>query len=167
MELEKLLKKLKEIEPSREFTQQSKLVILATAQNKSKAIFDQPIWRWGVRFSGSLTLVSIFIILIVTGFSIRKTSNYDSLPGFDIKAIKAEAQAIDIQIKLTNLDYVESLITKNPIAGKIKTGTQKLGSSGISKELDAINDLVASSTNETGATTTVMGIDETLQVIAE
>ncbi len=166
MELEKILKTLKELEPSEEYTRQSKLVILATAQNKPKAIFNQPLWHWGIRFSGSLALVSVFIILILAGFSIRKTSNYDSLPGFDIKAIKAEAQAIDIQIRLTNLDYEESMVTKSTVS-KVKTGVVKKNVFGLNKELDTINNLVASSTDGAETTTTIMGIDEALQAVAQ
>lgn len=100
MNTQELIKKLKEILPGREYAENSKRTILAMEQYP----------RWS--FIGSLTeslgagvaivLAGALLILVMGGFS---SFNPFSLKSLDPAGLKAEAEAIDIQIRLSNLDY--------------------------------------------------------------
>lgn len=100
MNSQEFIKKLKEILPSREYADSSRRAILAAEQ--------YPKWT----FVGSLTeslstgvaivLAGALLVLVMGGFSSLNPFNLKSL---DPAGLKAEAEAIDIQIRLSNLDY--------------------------------------------------------------
>lgn len=100
MDLLKELKNLKNVSPDAEFLLRSKRDIL-----EPRVLARQ---FFGIDFTNSrmafatLGLVGIFVFGFVRLASPMKVAKVD--PG----ALKAEAQAIDIQIELTNLNYVDT-----------------------------------------------------------
>jgi len=100
MTSKEFIQKLKEILPGREYAESSKRAIFAVEQ--------YPKWS----FMGSLTeslstgvaivLAGALLIMVMGGFSSLSPFNLKSL---DPAGLKAEAEAIDIQIRLSNLDY--------------------------------------------------------------
>lgn len=114
MDLQKELKKLKDIHPSREYSSKSKLVILASEQFEPAQSFLKLFAISSARFGTALALTAVFIILVVGGFSANRAGD-DLISGLDLRGLRAEAQAIDIQIELTRIAYEEDTKTDKTI----------------------------------------------------
>ena len=103
-----LLKTLKTIEPDREYVARSRALIVEAAQPGRLP----HLW---VRFVQTLevgaafALLALFAVLFAGGglFTPLRTSSLDS------SSLRAEAQAIDIQIQLTNINYQATLQSAN------------------------------------------------------
>lgn len=107
MDLAKLLKQLKTIEADRDYTEKSRRLILASPRPANFGFWQIVLKHLAATVS--LTLTGILIFLILGGFSAWKTFSPLRVSSLDQAGLKAEAQAIDIQIQLTNLDYNEPL----------------------------------------------------------
>jgi len=103
MNIEKILKNLKDIEPDREYTKNSRLVILNTPQIKSVewSLFSYLFTRR--KIATVISLAAVFVVFILGG--LFGDSNPAGLTSLDSISLKAEAQAIDIQIRLAGLVY--------------------------------------------------------------
>ncbi len=118
MELEKILKEFKNIEPRAEFSKISRATILATAR-ATKKTWGQILWP-SLRFSTGALITGFVIVVIVGAFSTGINSRVP-LASLDPITLKAEAEAIDIQIQLTALGY------ENPLqAITLQTSTPNL-----------------------------------------
>jgi len=103
MDLLKILKQFKNIEPNRAFSETSRRAVLAQAE-------AMPAWSvkralFGILEAGTaVALAGFFIMLITGGFSGSRLApvQYSAI---DPQGLRAEAQAIDIQIQLANLNY--------------------------------------------------------------
>ena len=102
MELEKILKEFKNIEPRAEFSKISRATILATTRTPKKT-WAQILWP-SLRFSSGALITGFLIVIIVGAFSTGINSRVP-LASLDPITLKAEAEAIDIQIQLTALGY--------------------------------------------------------------
>lgn len=131
MELNELLKQFKKIESNHEYRSKSRAVVLASHQNARTQSSWKPFLISEGRFGASLVMTSIIIVALLGGFSIKTTPDSGSLPGLDLAGIKAEAQAIDIQIQLTSLNYQEYAKPKS---------TKAVGVAPIKKEKEVVND---------------------------
>lgn len=98
-----ILKKLQNIEPDREYSKRSRMVILSTSINEAPewSLFAYLFTRR--KIATALSLAAIFAVFILGG--LFGGGSYSNLPGLDPISLRAEAQAIDIQIKLTSLVY--------------------------------------------------------------
>ena len=111
MNLLELLKKLKEIEPDKHYTEKSRSVILSTPLVK-KLRYTSP-WLPQLKFIGAFSLASLIFFILLGGFSNSKFSAPLKLSNLDPTSLKAEADAIDIQIQITDIHYRESSPTTN------------------------------------------------------
>lgn len=111
MNLLKLLKKLKEIEPDKHYTEKSRSVILSTPLAK-KLKYASP-WLPQLKFIGAFSLASLIFFMLLGGFSNSKFSAPLKLSNLDPTGLKAEADAIDIQIQITDIHYRESSGAEN------------------------------------------------------
>lgn len=126
MNLENLLKQLNRIEPDPEYTRRSKIAILSSAQNDSKKTAWGLVWS-GIRFSTGAMVTGLVIVLLFVAFSAIKFSAPTPLAALDPITLKAEAEAIDIQIKLATLGY------ENPAILIGQTSTLKIAAGIINK----------------------------------
>ncbi len=152
MNSQEFIQKLKEILPGREYAENSKRVIFAVEQYP----------RWS--FIGSLTeslgtgvaivLAGAILIMVMGGFSSLSPFNLKSL---DPAGLKAEAEAIDIQIRLSNLDY-------NAFARVIseKKEVSTLAISSEDKTVDSNVKLTAAIEETTSSSTENVGVDDIL-----
>ncbi len=104
MQLEKLLKQLKTIEPDIRYTLRSREEILARQPKRGRWLA----WKevvYGIIQSGSaIALTGVIILLMGGAFSLRGIIAREG--GFlDRQSLQAEAQAIDIQIQLADVSY--------------------------------------------------------------
>ena len=142
MDLLQLLKQLNKIEPDPEYTRRSKLAILGLPENNQKRTAWGLVWS-SIRFSTGAMVTGLVIVLIFVAFSAIKFSSPTPLAALDPITLRAEAEAIDIQIQLATLGY------ENPTLLIEQTSTLKMAASNVDKISIKNNDL-----NE-AATTTV------------
>jgi len=115
MEVEKILKEFKRIEPRAEFSKISRATILATTRAPQKT-WGQILWP-SLRFSTGALITGFVIVVIVGAFSLTGINSRVPLASLDPITLKAEAEAIDIQIQLTALGY------ENPLQAINQTST--------------------------------------------
>lgn len=112
MDLEKLLKEFNKIEPDPDYTRRSRLAILGFHERDPKRTAWGLIWS-SIKFSTGTVITGLVIILIFVAFSVVEFSSPVSLTALDPITLRAEAEAIDIQIKLTALGYENPSILIN------------------------------------------------------
>lgn len=165
MNLPETLKQFKNISPDPAYQEKSKRAILAT-------IPHEPIsaWRIITRIfeTGIAVGLAVFFILVITGqFS---NTPYVSPVQFSVinpETLRAEAQAVDIQIQLAQVAYEET--TTTPTAALPGTSAAAL-----LKALSTIASSSASTTATTGGTSTstptstpAISIDQALKALSQ
>lgn len=115
----KLLRELKNIKADPDYTARSRVYFVAgTAEPAfARATADKParqlsVWQIlsrSFQTSSAIVLTGILMLMALGGFSAWQFFSPVKLASLDPAGIRAEAQAIDIQIKLTDLNYAESL----------------------------------------------------------
>jgi len=149
MNIYDFLKQLNKIEPDKNYSLISKSKIL----NEDKA----PIFGFNVlkqiTFSVAFSFVFIFIIFGISFLFGKLYPNFSALnPG----SIKAEAEAIDFQIKLSKVIYETPQSSKNEVMNNLlKKSLQKEN-----------NNIISNSTTSLDATTLVQ-VDEVLEYLAK
>ncbi|MEK9180252.1 MAG: hypothetical protein AAB897_02470 [Patescibacteria group bacterium] len=106
MDLLKTLQQFKNIEPNKDFTRKSRRELLG-GSNIPFGIY-QNILRT-LEVGASVALAGLLILVILGGASYIKFFEPLQITAIDPASIKAEAEAIDIQIELANLNYNESV----------------------------------------------------------
>ena len=94
---------MQKIEADKRFKERSRVVIIGT--QKRRSVWD--VILKNVELGTSFALAGILIITIFGGFSAWRFLLPLKLSNLDTTGLKAEAQAVDIQIQLTNLNYDE------------------------------------------------------------
>jgi hypothetical protein len=110
MNLEQSLQQLKKITPNEKITHQSRAIILAHTPLPPPISWAARIGSFiveNVQIATSIALTSITIILFTSGPSILEKISPLKFASVDRSAITAEAEAVDIQIKLAELAYIE------------------------------------------------------------
>jgi hypothetical protein len=104
MDIHELLKQLKTLTPDAEYSARSRRVILSAPRKEVKrGVWDVIL---GTLQAGSaIVLTGILILLIVGGFSGAPWLGKPFTPEFDFQSLQAEADAVDIQIQLTEVSY--------------------------------------------------------------
>ncbi len=111
MDLLNTLKKLKNIEADNGYTEKSRSLILNTRHKKEFNIWSLMLrnLELGVTFA----LAGVLILLILGSFSPWKSMAPLQMSNLDPAGLKAEANAIDIQIQLMNLNYAGTVGAKS------------------------------------------------------
>ncbi len=109
MDLLTIFKNLKKIEPDQEYSLRSKRLILAIPP--PRRLSGWQILLESIQSGATLVLTGILLIFLLGGFSVWKSLRPFQFESLDLKSLRAEAQAIDIQIELTKLTYTESTST--------------------------------------------------------
>ncbi|TSC60592.1 MAG: hypothetical protein LiPW15_470 [Parcubacteria group bacterium LiPW_15] len=143
-----ILKKLKEIAPERYYAERSRAQILATEQ--PRRLSPWKIFAESMEAGSAMVLAGALLILILGGFSGINVLNIASL---NPTSLKAEADAIDMQIQLTDLSY--------------QNFTRVVASKKESVSPLSAFSLMALEDNATTTTSTVVGIDDALRALSE
>lgn len=108
MDLFKNLKKLQKIEPDVSYAAKSKQIVLS---EKPKFLSSSVAWqliRQSLESGLSVALVGVLLVLLLGGFSVFKSLTPLQTQNFDPSSLVAEAQNIDIQIQLADLQYIQT-----------------------------------------------------------
>ena len=108
MEVEHILHKLKRIEPRAEHRERLRADLMSRMPLPRRLTWRDVVF--GAFQSGSaIALTVVVILLLVGGFSVAKY--VQRVAGLDPQGLRAEAQAIDMQLQLTGLDYQDFGVT--------------------------------------------------------
>jgi hypothetical protein len=124
--MEQLLAKLKNIEPEKEFKERSRALILNSPQsNFYPMIFNR--FLHTAQFSAAFGMAAILIFLIIGGLSILNKNILSPalLSSLNPENLNQEAENLDIQIQLSQLEYYENSAEKIEIALKETSGDLK------------------------------------------
>ena len=106
MNLFELLKQFKNIEADPEFTEKSRRIVLASPRLEPQSTHGIVLRIFET--AGSLVIAGLLIFAVVGGYSgVAKYFSPVSFAGIDPVALHAEADAIDMQINLADMNYVE------------------------------------------------------------
>ena len=108
MDLIKLLQKLKAIKADPDYARMSRDQLLGLS-NERTGLF-RATWQFilhSLQFGSALALATILIMLIVGGFAAWKSVSHVKLGSLNLSSLQVEAEAIDVQIQLTNIVYSE------------------------------------------------------------
>jgi hypothetical protein len=163
MNLIELLKQFKHVEPDRDFSRKSRDIILG-----SRTSFRANAWTLfaqNLEFGVSVALASLLIVMVVGGFSAWSILSPFPISNLDPAGLRAEAEAIDIQIRLTHLDYVgeSSLVTTSSES----TPQAILFAVPKDKKEDVGNSIIPPATHDNTSTPNPISIDEALQELAQ
>ena len=107
MELHDIFKNLKEIRPDADYARRSRHLVLSSKGEISRPISARQFFSQITQTGPAFALAVVLLFLIAGGVS---TSNYLSpitLRSLDPVSLRAEADAIDIQIQLMSIGYAE------------------------------------------------------------
>ncbi len=167
MEIKDFIKQLKSVEPDPSFAASSKRAILALLPAEP-ALRGVPRFRATIlkiiETGAAVALTGFFILLITGAFS--DTGLVPQYGALNPNALQAEAQAIDIQIQLANLNYAEALPQANESTLQIATNTPA-ATAALRAATGAAVSTGAAASSSAGAQTTTVTIDQALQGLAQ
>ncbi|MEK7193221.1 MAG: hypothetical protein AAB652_00315 [Patescibacteria group bacterium] len=109
MELLELLKQLKKIEANKEYAAKSRRVLLNIQKEiAAPRISLGRLLLQTLQTGSTIVLAGLLLLLIFGGFSVGKYLTPFRLSSLNPEGLRAEADAIDIQIQLTDLNYKET-----------------------------------------------------------
>lgn len=163
MDIFSLIKKLHDITPDPEYTDRSKRAILGLP-------FEAPRERVTVgrfilntlQFGSAIALASFLIMLVFGGFSIGGIFEQFRMASLDPQSLRAEADAIDIQIKIAELSYTENT-ESTPMT---LMAAPKVAPTPISPEVQEAAEALGLSAPQSSSSETVT-IDSVLRTLAE
>jgi hypothetical protein len=155
MNLLKTLEELKNIKPDQTFSENSLRVILASTP--IEPLSARRIFARSLATAGSLVMAGALVFIIAGGLSETKLAPQFS--GIDPIALRAEAQAIDTQINLLNINYTENSISTQPTTPLTK----------VVKQLTTNNKSISSTTAVLASSTpsSTISVDDILQGLSQ
>jgi hypothetical protein len=157
MDLFETLKKLKGIEPDRGFSLNSRNLILNTAPKIKIGVWN--IILKNIELGAALALAGLLIFLTIGGFSAWRFLAPLQLTNLDPSSIRAEAEAIDIQIKLADLNYAEPTSTATSESTKMSAAAGQ-GNKNSSRSAGA-------PASQNSNSSSAISIDEALEKLSE
>ncbi|MEK7212663.1 MAG: hypothetical protein AAB686_03220 [Patescibacteria group bacterium] len=110
MNLIQLIRKLKSIEPDPAYTRRSRSLIVETPMTVRPIMNLWQVVVRGLQFGSAIALTGVLLILVLGGFSVWKALSPFQLTSLDPASLKAEAEAVDAQIQITEIVYPETLL---------------------------------------------------------
>ncbi|MCR4328075.1 MAG: hypothetical protein NUV53_00980 [Patescibacteria group bacterium] len=164
------LKSLRAIESSPEYHAHSRSVILNTSPKVSR---PRIVWGWfleNLEVGASVALAGLCIFLLFAGFSVWRSFSPLSISRLDLAGLRAEAQAIDIQIKLAGLRYEESALPIITPVSSVETTIAEVipfQSATVSSQTPDSSSVISSSTSDDTTSTAPLTLDEALRQLSE
>ncbi len=143
MEIQEILKKFKQINPDADYTKRSRSFIVQTPFVVAPPITSP--WRafmQSLQFGSAIALVGATVILIVGGFSSWRALSPFRIASLDIAALQAEAEAVNMQVELTDINYRENnkplianstpasssaIVAKKTVSSKVSEAAEQMG----------------------------------------
>jgi hypothetical protein len=170
MNLFNTLKQLKSIEPDAQFTDRSRREVLLSERKARKVMGGVFIFLRVIETGAAAVLAGFFILVLTGTFSGPGSIAPIQYSVIDPEGLHAEAQAIDMQIQLANLDYPE--VTSTPPSTAESTRSTVPTTKILSQALIATATSTATSTSgasaaSTSTPTSTITIDQALQKLSQ
>ncbi len=168
MKLSQIFAQFRRIDPDPQYSEKSKRVILAhpreTVSVRGAGIM---VFLRALETGAALVLAGFFLLLATGSFSRNKYLAPVRYSVIDPTGLQAEAQAIDIQIRLANLDYSEATSTAaqstTPVAGTAAHLFSLAAKDASSTASSTATGIAASST----ASSTSLSVNDALQALSQ
>jgi hypothetical protein len=174
MKLFDILKQFKTIEPDAQFTAHSKAEILISPRPEQKTMRGVFAFLHIIETSAAVVLAGLFILVLTGSFSGTHSIAPIQYAVIDPTGLHAEAQAIDMQIQLANVNYPQATETAESVSPAITDGSTI--ATGTTMKFAAIGTPTASSTasssdmQEAGASSTPsssVSVDDALKQLSQ
>lgn len=165
MNLLEILKQFKRIEPDPVFKENSRRAILAQEPAPATRGWSAQRSLWRIIEVGAAVALTGFFVLLITG-AFSGTGIAPQYSAIDPQGLRAEAQAIDIQIQLANLNYNEAAAQSTMQIAGVKPAGNGSGKT-VSPAPAATAPSGATATATSTASSTTMSIDKVLQSLSQ
>ncbi|HUC31379.1 MAG TPA: hypothetical protein VMR99_01660 [Candidatus Paceibacterota bacterium] len=169
MKLFDSLKQFKTIKPDAEFTQRSRTEILLSPQAAPRTMRGVFAFLHIVEAGAAVALVGFFILIVTGIFPATRSITPIQYSVIDPEGLHAEAQAIDMQIQLADIEYpqvtstVAGGVTVASPAALTKAFATVLGAQATSS---ASTSVAAAGESTSTASTTTLSVDQALQQLS-
>ena len=135
MDYNDIFKQLKSITPDADYTRRSRRAILKTGYPTARRFGVFSYIGTMIAEGSAIALAGVLLLLIMTGFSTWEFLSPFELKSLDPASLRAEAEAIDIQVQLTQLAYPDLHRNETTTAIQAATGTRIIEESAIKAEV--------------------------------
>ncbi len=171
MKLSEILKQFKNIQPDAEFSRRSRTEILISPQGERRTLRGIFTFLHVIETGATVALVGFFILILTGSFSPTRSIAPIQYAVIDPTGLHAEAQAIDMQIQLADIEYpqVTSTATATPAASAAltKAFATVLGTLKASSSAPVATSTTDASTSAPAASTTPLSVDQALQQLTQ
>jgi hypothetical protein len=171
MKLSDILKQFKNIQPDADFSRHSRAEILISPQNERRTMRDVFAFLHVVETGAAVALVGFFILILTGSFSPTRSIAPVQYAVIDPAGLHAEAQAIDMQIQLADIEYPQvtttAAATPATSAALAKAFATVLRTSKASSSAALATSPAAASTSASAASTTSLSVDQALQQLTQ
>jgi hypothetical protein len=173
MKLSDLLKQFKNIEPDAQFSQRSKREILLSPQAGHRTMRGVFAFLHIIETGAAVALAGFFILILTGSFSPTRSIAPIQYSVIDPQGLQAEAQAIDMQIQLADIQYPQ--VTSTAAASGESTAASPAELTKVfAAALGAPASSTAASSSAAGASTstasstasTTLSVDQALQQLS-
>ncbi|MBS3903272.1 MAG: hypothetical protein KGZ30_02750 [Anaplasmataceae bacterium] len=141
--LREQLSQLKNIQPDQGFSTRSRLAILSTSQETPTPLTWKQVAMGIFEYGGALALAAVLFVVIAGNTPIGKMLAPFDAGSLNSAHLQAEAEAIDIQIKLLDFDSYEEISasaarSSTPATSSTKNISKKSQTSGSTNETSSL-----------------------------
>ena len=171
MKLSDILKQFKNIQPDADFSRRSRAEILLSPQEERRTMRGVFAFLHVIETGAAVALAGFFILILTGSFSPTRSIAPIQYAVIDPAGLHADAQAIDIQIQLANIEYPQ--VTSTAIAtpavsvALTKAFATVLGTSAASSSATVATSTTDASTSAPTASTTPLSVDQALQQLTQ
>jgi len=168
MNLFEIFKQFKRIEPDPRFTDRSRRMILAAPQETAPAIRRGIPSVWSVLETGiALVLAGFFIVLVTGKFPGASYLSPVQYSVINPDTLHAEAQAIDMQIQLTDLNYTVPTSSSNTPKAAAPKAAAPLKTNSVHPNIASTLNSSTTATDTATSSTSTVSLDEALQQLSQ
>jgi hypothetical protein len=165
MKLFDALKQFRNIEPDAQFTQRSRTEILLSPQTERRTMSGVFTFLHVAETGAVVALVGFFILILTGSFAPTRPIAPIRYSVIDPQGLRAEAEAIDMQIRLVNVGYPQATST---IASALTAASPAALGNAFATVLGSQSTSSAAAGGVTStASTTTLSIDQALQELSQ
>jgi hypothetical protein len=172
MKLSDILKQFKNIEPDAQFSERSKRQVLLSPQTEARTMRGVFAFLHIIETGAAVALAGFFILILTGSFSPTASISPIQYSVIDPQGLHAEAQAIDMQIELADIQYPQTTSTvsvgSTPAsqATLTKVFAAALGAEATSTGSTSTPATGTSSSTASSTASTTLSVDQALQELS-
>lgn len=173
MKLNDILKQFKNIEPDAQFSEHSKRQILLSPQTQARTLRGVFAFLHVLETGAAVALAGFFILILTGSFSPTASIEPIQYSVIDPQGLHAEAQAIDMQIALADIQYPQTTSTASAESTPASQATitkvfaAALGAEASSSASSSASAAGAVSSTALSTASTTLSVDQALQQLSQ